>query len=124
MKFFSVSSAMSTSEPSRKIMSSLSTISVSFPAILSVITLYKQDVTQVDNFPRVTRDDFFNLKVGDTVEITITTNADADYILVNDSLDEAVENLHNLIQTRHYKTTHCEDLIESMRQQLNTLVSK
>ena len=38
-----------------------------FPAILSVITLYKQDVTQVDNFPRVTRDDFFNLKVGDTV---------------------------------------------------------
>lgn len=39
-----------------------------FPAILSVITLYKQDVTQVDNFPRVTRDDFFNLKVGDTVD--------------------------------------------------------
>lgn len=47
-----------------------------------------------------------------------------DYILVNDSLDEAVENLHNLIQTRHYKTTYCEDLIDSMRQQLNTLVSK
>lgn len=29
-----------------------------FPTILSVINLYKQDVTQTDNFPRVTRDDF------------------------------------------------------------------
>jgi hypothetical protein len=38
-----------------------------FPAILSVINLYKQNVTQIDNFPRVTRDDFFNLNVGDTV---------------------------------------------------------
>jgi hypothetical protein len=38
-----------------------------FPAILSVINLYKQDVTQIDNFPRVTRDDFFNLNVGDNV---------------------------------------------------------
>jgi len=38
-----------------------------FPAILSVINLYKQDVTKTDNFPRVTRDDFFNLNVGDDV---------------------------------------------------------
>ncbi|GHT01637.1 hypothetical protein AGMMS49525_02940 [Bacteroidia bacterium] len=38
-----------------------------FPAILSVINLYKQNVTQIDNFPRVTRDDFFNLNVGDNV---------------------------------------------------------
>lgn len=38
-----------------------------FPAILSVISLYKQDVTQTNNFPRVTRDDFFNMKVGDLV---------------------------------------------------------
>jgi len=38
-----------------------------FPAILSVINLYKQDVTKPDNFPRVTRDDFFNLNVGDNV---------------------------------------------------------
>ncbi|GHT35420.1 hypothetical protein AGMMS49574_24780 [Bacteroidia bacterium] len=38
-----------------------------FPAILSVINLYKQNVTQIDNFPRVTRDDFFNLNVGDAV---------------------------------------------------------
>jgi hypothetical protein len=38
-----------------------------FPAILSVINLYKQDVTKTDNFPRITRDDFFNLNVGDKV---------------------------------------------------------
>lgn len=38
-----------------------------FPAILSVINLYKQDVTQTDNFPRVMREDFFNLNVGDKV---------------------------------------------------------
>lgn len=39
-----------------------------FPAILSVINLYKQDVTQIDNFPRVMRDDFFNLNVGKEVK--------------------------------------------------------
>lgn len=39
-----------------------------FPAILSVINLYKQDVTQTDNFPRVIRDDFFNLEVGKLIE--------------------------------------------------------
>jgi len=38
-----------------------------FPAILSVINLYKQNVTQIDNFPRITRDDFFNLNVQDKV---------------------------------------------------------
>jgi hypothetical protein len=38
-----------------------------FPAILSVINLYKQDVSKVDNFPRITRDDYFNLNVGDLV---------------------------------------------------------
>jgi hypothetical protein len=38
-----------------------------FPAILSVINLYKQDVTKTDNFPRITRDDFFNLNVGNKV---------------------------------------------------------
>lgn len=38
-----------------------------FPAILSVINLYKQDVTKLDNFPRVSRDDFFNLNSGDIV---------------------------------------------------------
>lgn len=38
-----------------------------FPAILSVINLYKQDVTATDNFPRVMRNDFFNLEVGQKV---------------------------------------------------------
>ena len=38
-----------------------------FPAILSVINLYKQDVTATDNFPRVVRNDFFNLEVGEKV---------------------------------------------------------
>ncbi len=35
-----------------------------FPAILSVINLYKQKVNQTDNFPRVIRDDYFNLQTG------------------------------------------------------------
>lgn len=38
-----------------------------FPAILSVINLYKQNVTQTDNFPRIMRDDFFNIEVGKNV---------------------------------------------------------
>lgn len=38
-----------------------------FPAILSVINLYKQDVTKTDNFPRITREDFFNLNPGNKV---------------------------------------------------------
>lgn len=34
-----------------------------FPAILSVINLYKQKIkNQIDNFPRVMRDDYFNLE--------------------------------------------------------------
>lgn len=38
-----------------------------FPAILSVINLYKQDVVATDNFPRIMRNDFFNLEVGEKV---------------------------------------------------------
>lgn len=38
-----------------------------FPAILSVINLYKQNVSQVENFPRVIRDDYFNLTVGSKI---------------------------------------------------------
>lgn len=38
-----------------------------FPAILSVINLYKQDVTQTDNFPRVMRNDYFSLQQGQEV---------------------------------------------------------
>lgn len=35
-----------------------------FPAILSVMNLYKQKVKDIDNFPRVIRDDYFNLETG------------------------------------------------------------
>lgn len=38
-----------------------------FPAILSVINLYKQNVVATNNFPRVMRNDFFNLEVGEKV---------------------------------------------------------
>lgn len=38
-----------------------------FPALLSVINLYKQNVGCTDNFPRIVRDDFFNLEVGKTI---------------------------------------------------------
>ena len=47
-----------------------------------------------------------------------------DYILVNDSLEAAVEDLHHLIQSGHHKTAYCAELIKSMTQQLNTLVEK
>jgi hypothetical protein len=45
-----------------------------FPAILSVINLYKQDVTKTDNFPRIMRDDFFNLNVGDSINFPDSRN--------------------------------------------------
>lgn len=40
-----------------------------FPAVLSVINLYKQKVSDIANFPRITRSDFFNLHLGQIVEI-------------------------------------------------------
>lgn len=45
-----------------------------FPAILSVINLYKQDVSKTDNFPRITRDDFFNLNSGSNVLFPDSSN--------------------------------------------------
>lgn len=39
-----------------------------FPAILSVINLYKQDLTATENFPRVLREDFFRLSPDMPVE--------------------------------------------------------
>ncbi|MBA4122292.1 MAG: hypothetical protein H0X72_07510 [Acidobacteria bacterium] len=45
-----------------------------FPAILSVINLYKQSVGQTDNFPRVMRDDFFKLESGGTVPFPDSAN--------------------------------------------------
>jgi type I restriction-modification system DNA methylase subunit len=38
-----------------------------FPALLSVINLYKHDVTRENNFPKVTRRDYFALRPGVTV---------------------------------------------------------
>lgn len=40
-----------------------------FPAILSVINLYKQNVEELNNFPQVTREDLFNLKPGDVIKL-------------------------------------------------------
>lgn len=45
-----------------------------FPAILSVINLYKQNVVETDNFPRVMRDDFFNITVGKQVDFPNPTD--------------------------------------------------
>lgn len=45
-----------------------------FPAILSVINLYKQNPKEVDNFPRVIRDDFFNLEVGRKIDFPDSKN--------------------------------------------------
>ena len=40
-----------------------------FPAVLSVINIYKQKVSDLANFPRITRGDFFNLKINQTINI-------------------------------------------------------
>lgn len=45
-----------------------------FPAMLSVINLYKQNVTEIYNFPRVIRDDFFNLNIDDAVSFPDSRN--------------------------------------------------
>ncbi len=39
-----------------------------FPAILSVVNLHRQEVKELDNYPRIIRDDFFNLHVGKELE--------------------------------------------------------
>lgn len=44
-----------------------------------------------------------------------------DYILVNDDLDTCVEEMHELIQSQHYRTSHNLDFIEEMKQALKTL---
>jgi hypothetical protein len=45
-----------------------------FPAVLSVINLYKQDVTQSMNFPRVTRKNYLSLSPESTVEFPDPTD--------------------------------------------------
>lgn len=40
-----------------------------FPAVLSVINLYKQKIRDLGNFPRVTRKNYFDLKPGQIIQI-------------------------------------------------------
>lgn len=47
-----------------------------------------------------------------------------DYILVNDSVDKAVEDLHNLIQSQHMKAGNNEQRIKKMKEELHTIVGK
>lgn len=43
-----------------------------------------------------------------------------DYLLINDSLDECVDTMHNVIQSEHYKTSRNLDLIENIREELKS----
>lgn len=45
-----------------------------------------------------------------------------DYILVNDDLDKAVENLHNLIQSQHMQASCNAELIKTMKEDLMAIV--
>ncbi len=45
-----------------------------FPAVLSVINLYKQKVSDTANFPRITRGDFLNLETNQIIEIPDNKN--------------------------------------------------
>ena len=41
-----------------------------------------------------------------------------DYLIINDDLDTAVEQMHALIQSQHFRTANNTDLIAEMRQGL------
>ncbi len=45
-----------------------------------------------------------------------------DYILVNDDLTKAVENLHNLIQSQHMQSGCNAELIKTMKEELTAIV--
>ena len=45
-----------------------------------------------------------------------------DYILVNDDLDKAVEDLHNLIQSQHMQASCNAELIKTMKKELMAIV--
>lgn len=47
-----------------------------------------------------------------------------DYILVNDSVEKAVEDLHNLIQSQHMKAENNADRIKQMKEELHAIVGK
>ena len=45
-----------------------------------------------------------------------------DYILVNDDLNKAVEDLHNLIQAQHMQAGNNAELIKTMKEELKAIV--
>jgi guanylate kinase len=45
-----------------------------------------------------------------------------DYILVNDDLDRAVEELHALIGAAHKKSVHKQDMIDDINKQLSDMM--
>lgn len=47
-----------------------------------------------------------------------------DYILVNDSVEKAVEDLHNLIQSQHMKAENNAARIKQMKEELHAIVGK
>lgn len=63
-----------------------------FPAILSVINLYKQDVSQPNNFPRVIRDDFFNLYANKEISFPDPINHAKHYIVPLPKFDGIASN--------------------------------
>ena len=47
-----------------------------------------------------------------------------DYILVNDTVEKAVEDLHNLIQSQHMKASINQARIKQMKEELHAIVGK
>ncbi len=83
-----------------------------FPAILSVINLYKQDVTKTNNFPRVLREDFFSLFPNTVKRFPSTNNFEKVEEISIPSFDAIVSNfpfiqqedIPNDILTKHFRT--------------------
>ena len=44
-----------------------------------------------------------------------------DYILINETVDKAVEELHNLIQSQHMKASHNKELVLKMKEELKAI---
>ena len=47
-----------------------------------------------------------------------------DYILVNETVDKAVEDLHNLIQSQHMKADNNKERIQKMKEELRAIAGK
>lgn len=47
-----------------------------------------------------------------------------DYILVNETVEKAVEDLHNLIQSQHMKASGNRELVKKMKEELHAIVGK